>query len=86
MTFPHLEPLLGQQSNAMTGGQATYDLRRLRYRGFIERVPHSHRYRVTNTGHHQALFLSRTHNRLLRDSLADPLTANPLKIRAASRT
>jgi hypothetical protein len=73
----------------MTSGQATYDLRRLRHHGFIERVPHSHRYRVTDTGHRRARFLSRTHNRLLRDGLADltgPLTPNPPKIRAASRT
>ena len=66
----HLEPLLGRDPTAITTGQATYDLRRLRHHGFIERVPHSHRYRVTNTGHRQALFLSRTHNRLLRDGLA----------------
>ena len=28
----------------------TYDLRRLRLYGLIERVPHSHRYRITQTG------------------------------------
>jgi hypothetical protein len=85
----HLEPLLGRDPTAITSGQATYDLRRLRHHGFIKRVPHSHRYRVTDTGHRQALFLSRTHNRLLRDGLANltsPLTPNPPKIRAASRT
>jgi hypothetical protein len=85
----HLEPLLGRDPTTTTTGQATYDLRRLRHHGFIERVPHSHRYRVTDTGHRHALFLNRTHNRLLRDGLADltaPLTPNPPKIRAASRT
>jgi hypothetical protein len=43
----------------------------------------------SHTGHRQALSLSRTHNRLLRDGLAhltSPLTPNPPKIRAASRT
>lgn len=85
----HLEPLLGRQPGAITSGQATYDLRRLRHHGFIERVPHSHRYRVTATGHRHALFLNRVHNRLLRDGLADhtgPITNDSPKIRAASRT
>lgn len=85
----HLEPLLGHEPSAITSGQATYDLRRLRHHGFITRIPHSHRYRVTDTGHRHALFLNRTHNRLLRDGLADltsPLTTNPPKIRAATHT
>src|SRR5690606_20109915 len=66
----HLEPLLGRQPGAISSGQGTYDLRRLRHHGFIERIPHSHRYRVTEQGHRQALFLSRTHHRLLSDGLA----------------
>ncbi len=85
----HLEPLLGRDPATITSGQATYDLRRLRHHGFIQRIPHSHRYQVTTTGHRHALFLSRTHNRLLRDGLAhltSPLTPNPPKIRAANQT
>ena len=31
-------------------GQMTYDLRRLRLRGLIERIPHSQRYRLTAEG------------------------------------
>ena len=34
----------------MTAGQATYDLRRLRTHGLIERIPHSNRYLPTNDG------------------------------------
>ena len=34
----------------MTSGQITYDLRRLRLHGLIERIPHTFRYRVTPTG------------------------------------
>jgi len=34
----------------MTSGQITYDLRRLRLQGLIERIPHTFRYRVTPTG------------------------------------
>jgi len=84
----YLAPLLGRDHDALTTGQATYDLRRLRHHGFIERIPHSHRYRVTTKGHRQALFLTRTHHRLLRDGLAEltePVPAIPTRIRAASR-
>ncbi|MGH9017208.1 MAG: hypothetical protein ACRDY1_05625 [Acidimicrobiales bacterium] len=53
----------------------TYDLRRLRLHGIIERVPHTHRYRVTPFGLRVAMFLSRTYARLLRQGLA--LTFDP---------
>lgn len=85
----HLEPLLGLRTGDLTTGRATYDLRRLKHHGFIEPIPHSHRYRVTTDGHRQALFLVRTHHRLLRDGLAEltePTPALPTKIRAASRS
>jgi hypothetical protein len=36
----------------------------------IERIPHSHRYRVTDAGFRTALLLTRTYNRLLRPALA----------------
>lgn len=83
----HLEPLLGRQPGHLTSGQATYDLRRLRHHGLIERIPHSHRYRVTTDGHRTALFLVRTHDRLLRDGLAEltePALDTPRRLRAAS--
>jgi hypothetical protein len=83
----NLEPLLGRPPGDITSGQGTYDLRRLRHHGFIERIPHSHRYRVTPDGHRRALFLTRTHHRLLRDGLAELTETTPnvsRKIRAAS--
>jgi hypothetical protein len=83
----HLEPLLGRQPGDITSGQATYDLRRLKHHGLIERIPHSHRYRVTDTGHQQALFLTRTYHRLIRDGLAqitEPAPDQPRTLRAAS--
>jgi len=43
---------------------------RLRQRGFIERIPHSFRYQVTDTGLAHALFLTRLHDRFLRTGLA----------------
>ena len=48
----------------------TYDLRRLRLHGLIERVPHSHRYTVTVAGFRIALCYQRTHARLLRPALS----------------
>jgi hypothetical protein len=53
-----------------TAGQTTYDLRRLRSHGLIERVPHSHRYRVTDTGLRIAMLLTRVHDRFLPTALA----------------
>ncbi|MFV0373093.1 hypothetical protein [Microbacterium sp.] len=63
-----LGPLLG---TTITAGQMTYDLRRLRTHGLIRRIPHSHRYQVTDTGLERALFLTRAHDRLLRAGMAD---------------
>jgi predicted MarR family transcription regulator len=44
----------------------TYDLRRLRLHGLIERVPCSHRYRITPTGAQVAMFYARLSTRALR--------------------
>ena len=59
----------------MTAGRMTYDLRRLRLHGIIERVPYTHRYRVTPFGLRVSLFFTRTYARLLRQGLA--LTFDP---------
>jgi len=53
-----LAPLLGLDPEAMTSGQITYDLRRLRVHGLIQRIPHSFRYQVTTAGIRQARFLT----------------------------
>ena len=63
-------PLLGKAPTDMTPGQMTYHLRRLRLHGMIERIPGTHRYRVTAQGGRAALFCTRTYNRLLRPGLA----------------
>ena len=83
-----LAPLLGLNAEAMTSGQITYDLRRLRIHGLIQRIPRSFRYQVTTTGIRQALFLTRLTQRLLIPGLADlTSTAPPLpsRLRAAAR-
>jgi hypothetical protein len=84
----HLTPLLGITPDAWTAGRATYDLRRLRLHGLIERIPQTHRYRVTDTGLHHAMFLTRVHSRLIRTGtaqLADPDPPTPTPLRAAVR-
>jgi hypothetical protein len=68
-----LAPLLGLDPSLMTQGRMSYDLRRLRLHGLIERLPGTHRYTVTTRGFHLAVFLTRVHHRLLRDGLADIL-------------
>jgi hypothetical protein len=54
----------------MTPGQLSYHLRRLRLHGIIERIPQTHRYRVTEPGWRTALFCTRCSNRVLRPGLA----------------
>jgi hypothetical protein len=66
----HVAPLLGLDLDNLTQGRMTYDLRRLRLHGLIERVPRSRRYQVTPFGFRAALFLSRSYNRLLRPGLS----------------
>ena len=48
----------------------TYDLRRLRLHGLIERIPKSHRYRLTKKGLGVALLYQRTYGRWLRPVLS----------------
>jgi hypothetical protein len=65
-----LAALLGVGPATLTAGRLTYHLRRLRLHGLIERVPRTHRYRVTTHGLRVALFFTRTHARLFRPGLA----------------
>ena len=62
--------LRGTKPEEITSGQMTYDLRRLQKRGLIERIPKSHRYRVTNFGLRTALFFTRTYARIIRPGLS----------------
>ncbi len=77
--------LLGKDLHALSAGQLTYDLRRLRAHGLITRRAGTHRYQVTDTGLHHALFLTRAHQRLLRTGLARLTDPVPSPLRSASR-
>ena len=66
----HVAPLLGKAPRELSLGQLTYDLRRLRLHGLIERLPQQHRYRVTDMGLRVAAFVPRLWARTLRPGLA----------------
>ena len=52
----------------------THDLRRLRLHGLIERIPRTHRYRLTTLGAVAAQFYVRFYARALRPSLSVSFT------------
>jgi hypothetical protein len=66
-----LASLSGQPPQIVTPGRVSYDLRRLRLHGMIERIPGTHRYQVTETGLRVALFFTRVHARLFRPALSE---------------
>ena len=60
---PQVEALLGRP---YTRAQMTYDLRRLRLKGIIHRLPKTHRYTATSYGLKVAFFYSKLYLRILR--------------------
>jgi hypothetical protein len=60
---PHVEALLGRPYSTP---QMTYDLRRLRLKGLIHRIPETHRYTATSYGLKVAFFYSKLYLRILR--------------------
>lgn len=79
-----LRPLVaGHLAGAYTAHQMTYDLRRLRRKGFIERLPGKHHYVVTPLGRRMAFFFAKTYLRVFRPGLpqlepSPPLPNTPL--------
>jgi hypothetical protein len=65
--------------------QMSYDLRRLRLKGLITRLPHTNTYVCTDEGQRVALFYTKVHNRLLRPLLAAHDPPAPLPLRQALR-
>ena len=64
--------------------QMTYDLRRLRRKGFIQRIPRTQRYQLTSQGRRLAVFLTKTYTRIVNPSLAELDSALPAEV--AQRT
>ena len=49
----------------------TYDLRRLRRKGFIQRIPRTHQYQITSEGRRLAVFFTKTYTPIVNPSLAE---------------
>jgi hypothetical protein len=79
----HLAQLLGCVEDDFTQGRMSYHLRRLRLHGLIQRIPQTHRYRLTDFGLRTAMFCTRAYTRIFRNGLGLTLPAaspvpNPL--------
>ena len=67
---PLIAQALGLDHEQITQGRMSYDLRRLRLHGLIERIDGTHRYQLTARGRRTTLFYSRAFNRVLRPGLS----------------
>jgi len=75
---PLLARLLGIDESQIRPGRMSYELRRLRLHGLIERIPKTQRYRLTAFGLKTALFSSRAYQRLVRRGLSELHDPHPL--------
>ena len=66
--------------------QTSYDLRRLRLHGLIQRMPHSNTYHLTGEGIRVAIFYTKLQNRLLRPLLDADKPPAPIEVRRALTT
>jgi hypothetical protein len=81
----HVAQLQSRAPETYAAGAMTYDLRRLRLHGLIERVPRSHRYRITATGAQIAMFYARLYTRALRPACSLQPSGSPRAQRAFDR-
>lgn len=68
-----------------TTAQMTYDLRRLRLKGLVQRVDRSHTYTIAPEGVRMAIFYTKGYGRVLRPLLSADHPPVPLELRAALR-
>ncbi|MEJ5315338.1 MAG: hypothetical protein WHS45_13335 [Anaerolinea sp.] len=80
-----LADLLDADHQPYTAAQMSYDLRRLRLKGIIWRIPNSYRYQLTTYGRKVAVFFSKLETRVFRQFLAalDPAQPVPLPLASA---
>ena len=71
LTNRTLRPQIAELIAGYTTGQMTYDLRRLRRKGLIRRIPRSQRYELTAFGRRTAVFFTKTYVRIVNPSLAE---------------
>jgi hypothetical protein len=74
----HLARMLGLDPSAITLGRMSYDLRRLRLHGLIQRIPKTHRYRITSFGLRTAFLFTRIYAHALRPGLAQLTPVAPV--------
>lgn len=62
--------LMGCSLKEYSRSQMSYDFRRLRLKGLIERIRKSHRYTITSLGNKAAVFFSKLYERIFRPGLS----------------
>ena len=72
--------LLGSDSTPYGTNQMSYDLRRLRNKGIIWRIPDSYRYQLTTYGRKVALFFTKLDARIFRHFLAATDSSQPIPL------
>ena len=71
LTNRSLRELIAGLIPGYSARQMTYDLRRLRRKGFIQRIPRTQRYELTSEGRRLAVFLTKTYTRIVNPSLPE---------------
>ncbi len=71
LTNRSLRELVAALIPGYTARQMTYDLRRLRRKGLIRRIPASQRYELTDYGRRIAVFFTKTYTRILNPTLSE---------------
>jgi len=84
LTNRSLRELISGLIPGYSARQMTYDLRRLRRKGFIQRIPRTHRYQLTSEGRRLAVFLTKTYTRIVNPALAQLDPQLPADIAARS--
>lgn len=85
LTNRSLRTLIAGLIAGYSTNQATYDLRRVRRKGLIRRIPRSQRYELTDEGRRIAVFFTKTYTRIVNPALAelDPQLPNEIARRSA---
>jgi hypothetical protein len=71
LTNRSLRKLIAGLIPSYTARQMTYDLRRLRRKGLIQRIPRTQRYELTREGRRLAVFFTKTYTRIVNPALAE---------------
>jgi hypothetical protein len=71
LTNRSLRELIAALIPGYSARQMTYDLRRLRRKGLIQRIPRTQRYQLTREGRRLAVFFTKTYTRIVNPALAE---------------